>query len=188
MAWLKCAVVFASVAACCALPRGVRAQVTLVETVPRSTSTISRTPFSMAAPDSQAAGRLVGCYAVIAGPWSKPQPRDSHIPLPTRIDLTADWHTRFFIGFRFVARTPGFSEQLEKFPPGWSPIGRDSLQVRAWANGASSVMLFLRSQRDGELRGMVRYFADTEVVDSTGRWMWETYPNAPVTLRPTSCG
>jgi len=141
----------------------------------------------MAAPDSQSAAPLIGCYAVIVGPWSKPQPQDSQIPVPTRIDLTADRHTRIYIGFGLVARTPGFSEPLEKFPPAWSPIGRDSLQVRAWANGASSVMFFLRNQRDGELRGRVRYFADAKVVDSTGRWMWETYPNAAVTLRPTSC-
>jgi len=185
MASMKCAVMLAGVAVC-AVPGGVHAQVTLVETVPRST--ISRTPFSMAAPDTQAAARLVGCYAVTAGAWSKPQPPDSQIPLPTRIDLTADWHARPFIGFRLVAQTPGFASALEKFPAGWSPIGRDSLQVRAWANGASSVMLFLRKQRDGELRGRVRYFADANVVDSTGRWMWETYPNAAVTLRPTSCG
>lgn len=188
MTSMKCAAVIMGVAACSAFPRNVRAQVTMVETVPRSTSTIPRAPFFMAAPDSQSAARLIGCYAITVGPWSKPQPQDSQIPVPTRVDLTADWHTRFFIGFRFVARTPGFSAESEKSPPAWSPIGRDSLQVRAWANGASSVMLFLRRRRDGELRGTVRYFAGAEVVDSTGRWMWETYPNAAVALRPTSCG
>ena len=135
----------------------------------------------------QAASRLAGCYALSLGPWSKPESSGAAIPAPSRIDLTSDPHTRIYIGFRLVARTPDFPDERKAYPPAWSPIGADSLQVRAWANGRSSLMLFLRRQTDGELRGTARYFADYDVVDSTGRWMWETYPAAAASLRSTPC-
>ena len=180
-------VVVAGVAAACAVPRGGGAQSVTVETLPRADGTIRRGPFDMAAPDMQAAGRLVGCYAVTVGPWSDPQAHGDGIPVPSRLELLSDRHTRIYIGFRLVARTPGFSAQKEGFPPAWSPIGEDSLQVRVWADGASSVALFLRRQSDEELRGTARYFSDARAVDDTGRWMWETYPTATASLRPTQC-
>jgi hypothetical protein len=178
-----------SLALWCTVPREARAQANpVVETLPPPNSTTPRSPFSNAAADLKAASRLTGCYAVTLGPWSTPQPK-AEVPVPSRIDLLSDPHTRIYIGFGLVARTPGFAAQLEAFPAAWSPVGADSLQLRAWANGKSSVMLFLRQQPGGdELRGTLRYFTDARRVDSLdGRWLWETYPNAPASLRRTSC-
>ena len=180
-------VIFATVAAACAVPRGVSAQIRTVETLPRGDDRVRRSPFDMAAPDMQAARRLVGCYAVTLGQWSDPRAHGGSVPVPSRLDLLADGHQRIYIGFRLVARTPGFAARLEAYPAAWSPIGDDSLQVRVWANGASSVALFLRRQSDQELRGTARYFIDALAVDSTGRWFWETYPTATVSLRHAPC-
>ena len=181
-------VFFASVAACCAVPRVASAQSTiLVETLPPADSTLRRSPFDVAPPNLQAARRLLGCYAVTLGSWSNPQTHGDSIPVPSRLDLLSDRHTRIYIGFGLVARAPGFSAQREAFPLAWSPIGDDSLQVRAWADGSRSVMLFLRRQPDKELRGTARYFGGERKEDSTGRWLWETYPNATVSLHPAQC-
>ena len=136
----------------------------------------------------EAASRLAGCYDLTLGPWSDPRAHAGRAPTPARVDLTPELHTRIFIGFRLVARTPGFADQLERYPPAWGPVGTDSLQGRVWANGESSVMLFMRRHADKELRGVARYFIDGDAVDGTGRWMWETYPVAPASLRPTDCG
>lgn len=180
-------VILASVAAACAVPRGVYAQVRTVETLPRGDGGERRNPFDMAAPDMQAARRLIGCYSVTLGPWSDSRAHGDSVPVPSRLDLLADGHRRIYIGFRLVARTPGFAAQLEAYPAAWSPIGDDSLQVRVWANGASSVALFLRRRSDEELRGTARYFIDALAVDSIGRWLWETYPTATVSLRHVPC-
>src|SRR5687767_13464931 len=102
-------VILASVAAACAVPRGVSAQVRTVETLPRGDDRVRRSPFDMAAPDLQAARRLVGCYAVTLGPWSDSRAHGDSVPLPSRLDLSADGHQRIYIGFRLVARTPGFA-------------------------------------------------------------------------------
>jgi hypothetical protein len=107
--------------------------------------------------------------------------------MPSQIDLLSERHTRIYIGFALVARTPRFAAQRDAYPPAWSPVGEDSLQVRAWADGANSVMFFLRKRPDGELRGTVRYFSASRVEDDTGRWMWETYPAAAASLRPSQC-
>ena len=183
------AVIIATLAACSAIPRGAGAQrVTMVETLPPG-DTMPRTPFDMGAPDMQAASRLVGCYALTLGPWSKPLAPGDSVPVPSRLDLLAEPHRRFFIGFRLVARRPGVSEQTEKFPAKWGPIGTDSLQVQTWADGNRSLFLFLRRQPDRELRGTARYFTDYLAHDSTtGRWLWETYPTATASLRPAECG
>ena len=163
-------------------------QATLVETLPTPESAFARSPFDMAAPDMAAARRLVGCYAVTLGPWSSPQAHGGRIPAPTRVDLRSDFHTRVYIGFRLVALTPGFADRTERVPPAWGPVGGgDSLQLRAWGDGTSSLFFFLRRQTAGELRGTARYFTDGRVEDGTGRWMWETYPSASVSLRPTQC-
>ena len=180
-------VVVAFAGLCFGAPRGVDAQSAPVyHTLP--TDGVARPgPFDMAAPDMQAASRLVGCYTVTPGPWSHVRAPGDSAPVPRRLDLTPDWHTRIYIGFRLVARTPGFAAQLEKYPAAWGPIGVDSLQVRPWANGSSSVALFMRRQPDGELRGTARYFHDAHIVDGNGRWMWESYPTASVSLRPMRC-
>ena len=135
-----------------------------------------------------AAGRLAGCYGLELGPWSHLQAHGEEVPVPARVDLTLEPHTRIYIGFGLVARTPGFARQLEQYPAAWSPVGTDSLQARVWANGKSSVTLFMRRQPDDTLRGVARYFTDGLVVDSTGRWMWERYPVATVSFRPADCG
>jgi hypothetical protein len=180
-------VILASVAAACAGPRGVSAPVRTVETLPRGDGSVRRGPFDMAAPDMQAARRLLGCYAVTLGPWSDPRAHGDSVPVPSRLDLLADGHRRTYIGFRLVARTPGFAAQLEAYPAAWSPIGDDSLQVRVWANGRSSVAFFLRRRSDEELRGTARYFIDALAVDSAGGWLWESYPTATVSLRHAPC-
>ena len=168
--------------------RGAGAQRTpTVHTVPKSNGTVPRSPFSMAAPDMQAASRLAGCYTVTLESWSTRQKSDSVVPMPPQIDLLSEPHTRIYIGFGLVARTPRFGAQRDAYPPAWSPVGEDSLQVRAWADGASSVVFFLRKRPDGELRGTARYFSAARVEDDTGRWMWETYPAAAASLRPSPC-
>jgi hypothetical protein len=177
----------ATLAVSCAIPRDARAQrKTVVHTLPRPNSTMPRTPFSLAPADLAVAKRFSGCYTVTLGEWSTPV---ADAPVPSRIDLSLDPHTRIYLGFGLVARTPGFARQLEAYPPAWAPIGTDSLQLRAWANGKSSVMLFLRQQPGGdELRGTLRHFDGSQRYDSVdGRWQWETYPNAPASLRRTSC-
>lgn len=179
----------AVLAACSAAPRGALAQgTTLVETLPPEDSTVRRSPFDMAAPNMPAAARLVGCYAVTLGPWSNLRAGDDSLPVPTRVDLVAQGHEKIYIGFRLVARTPGFAAERPGYPPAWGPIGADSLQARVWADGAGSVTLFLRRHADGELRGTVRAFTGARAEDSvTGRWLWEAYPAAPATLRAVPC-
>lgn len=157
------------------------------ETLPVEDGSLPRSPFDNAAPDMEAAARLAGCYDLKLGPWSNPRAHAGRVPAPARVDLTTEPHTRIYIGFRLVARTPGFAAQLEKYPAAWGPIGDDSLQVRPWANGSGSVALFMRRQPDGELRGTARYFHGARIVDSNGRWMWESYPTANVSLRPMRC-
>jgi hypothetical protein len=180
-------VIIAITVGCTVAPRAAGAQSTpRYHTLPADAD-LRPGPFDMAAPDMHAAHRLVGCYAVTVGPWSHSRAAGDTAPMPQRLDLLADWHTRIYIGFRLVARTPGFAAQLEKYPAAWGPIGADSLQVRPWANGSSSVALFMRRQPDGELRGTARYFHDARIVDGNGRWMWESYPTANVSLRPMRC-
>jgi hypothetical protein len=175
------------VAACATVPRGAGAQrVTAVETV--VPDSMPSSPFAMDAPDMQAASRIAGCYTVTLGPWSDPRTQGDTIPVPSRLDLLVEPHTRIYVGFRLVARRPGVSEQTERYPAAWSPIDADSLQIRAFGNGARSLFLFLRRQPDGELRGTARYFRDYLAHDSTtGRWLWETYPTATASLRPAKC-
>lgn len=167
--------------------RSVASPTLTFETLPESDSLARRSPFDMAAPNMEAASRLAGCYDVTLGPWSNLPALAGQVPTPARVDLTPDPHKRIYIGFRLVARTPGFADRLEQYPAGWGPVGSDSLQLRVWANGKSSVTLFMRRHPDNELRGVARYFTDGTTVDSTGRWMWETYPTATASLRPTNC-
>src|SRR5687767_1929028 len=134
--------------ACFATPRAAGAQSTPIYHTLPADADLRPGPFDMAAPDMRAANRLVGCYGVTVGPWSHSRAAGDSAPVPQRLDLTAEWHTRIYIGFRLVARTPGFAAQLEKYPAAWGPIGDDSLQVRPWANGSSSVALFMRRQPD----------------------------------------
>jgi hypothetical protein len=175
------------IAACTAAPRVARAQSTLVHTLPRSRSSIPPGPFDVGAPNMRAASRIAGCYALTLGAWTPPQTLGDTLPVPSRIELSIEPHSRLYIGFRLVARTPGSSPQTDKYPAGWSTIGNDSLQLRLWSNGSGSLALFLRSAPDSALRGTARLFAGPERRDDTGRWAWERYPTAPVTLRPMAC-
>jgi hypothetical protein len=187
------------VAACCAAaPRAAYAQARkktqkktsktiMVETLPPSDVT-PRNPWYIGPPDLKAASRLAGCFTVTLGPWSDALATGDSVPIPPRVDLLDSLHTGFYIGFRLVARTPGFAMPMEKRPPAWSPVEGDSLQVGVWHEGTRSVTLFLRRRPDAELRGTARYFSPERMEDSaTGRWMWEKYPAAPVSLRPTPC-
>ena len=177
----------AGLAVWCTIPREARAQRNpVVHTLPPPNSTTPRSPFDIAPADLAVAKRFTGCYTVTLGPWSTPA---ADAPVPSRIDLLLDPHTRIYLGFGLIARTPAFAQQLEAYPPAWAPVGEDSLQLRAWSNGKGSVVLFLRQQPGGdELRGTLRYFMGPRREDSLdGRWMWETYPNAPASLRRTSC-
>lgn len=168
-------------------PRVAMAQ-TLVHTIPHSDSTIPRSPFDMGRPDMEAAGRIAGCYTLSLGAFTPAQAPGDTLAIPPSIELSTEPHTRIYVGFRLVARTPGSSPQTDRYPAAWSTIGGDSLQLRLWANGRSSLMLFLRLTPDRELRGIARHFTGAELVDDdTGRWLWERYPAAPATLRPTSC-
>ena len=168
------------------LPRIATAQT--VETLPRNNSGFAWSPFDMGAPNMKAVQRLAGCYNVTRGPWSHAPAVGAEGPVPARVDLLPDPHERIYIGFRLVARTPGFAAQRDSFPPGWGPLAKDSVQLRVWGDGKGTVIFFLRRRRDGELRGTARYFSDLDTVDSTtGRWKWETYPHAAVSLRRTEC-
>jgi hypothetical protein len=135
----------------------------------------------------EAAGRIAGCYALSLGAFTPAPAAGDTLPIPSRIELSAEPHVRIYVGFRLVARTPGSSPQTDRYPAAWSTIGSDSLQLRLWANGRSSLMLFLRRAPDDELQGIARHFTSTELVDDTGRWLWEQYPAAPATLRPIAC-
>src|SRR4051794_2115746 len=88
--------------ACCMVPSVAEAQkqkrkVTMVETLPPSDGK-PRTPFYSDAPDFEAAKRLAGCYDVTLGPWTDAQVRSDTIPVPTRVNLLTDVHTRLYIG------------------------------------------------------------------------------------------
>jgi len=102
----------------------------------------------------------------------------------------ASWRERGQPSFPLEARTPGFTVPRQTgFAPGWSPVGADSLQVLAWADGTSIVVFFLRRREGGALRGTARYFTDGVILDpTTRRWMWEAYPVAPASLEPSRSG
>lgn len=154
----------------------------------RSTEPARRGPIDLAPPNIAATRRMFGCYTVSIGAWSVPSAHGGHIPVPTRAELDTGRHQSDASGFGLVARTPGFAVPRQtRFAPAWSPVGADSLQFALWSNGTSMVVMFLRRHGDGVLRGSARYFTDAIALDSTGRWMWETYPAAPATLTRAPC-
>ena len=151
-------------------------------------ASLHASPYYEAEPDMRVARLVAGCYALTMGAWSDPRANGGHIPNPPRVELDAQLRDQGQPGFQLIARTPGFTtERASHFPPAWSPVGADSLQVRAWADGFSSVTLFVRRQTDGTLAGTARYFTDVRLDDTAGRWMWERYPTAPATLRRAPC-
>src|SRR5688572_1624250 len=90
------------IAACSpATPRSEREKpLTMVETLPPRDSLPASSPFGMAAPNMDAANRMIGCYALTLGPWSNPKAHGGTVPAPERVDLTTEWHQRIYIGFR----------------------------------------------------------------------------------------
>ena len=150
---------------------------------------VGASPYDTMPPDLTAARGLVGCYRLTVGPWSDQRGFTSQIAIPARLHLDTARHPRARVGFGLIAQAPGSdSVRGMAWPPAWAPVGRDSLQVRAWANQTSAVTLFLR-RRAGALRGTARYFWDQVALDPvTKRWLWEQYPTAPATLRSESCG
>ena len=184
-----CVLLIVAAAACRAAPNrdAVPDSALAAQPLPQPEIPARPSPFDTAPPDMEAARRLAGCYSLTLGAWSNPRAHGGRIPAPPRVDLLLDSLTSGFAGFRLVAATPGFAARNDAFPLAWSPVGSDSLQARVWRSAMSSVTVFLRKHSDGELRGTARYFTDGRAVDSTGRWMWESYPTAKASLSRVDC-
>lgn len=155
----------------------------------RPDTTLRKTPFDTSALDTAAARRLAGCYAVYIGTWSDPRANGGRIwaPAEIRLDTVRAPHARR--GFGLVVETPG-SVNPSHFaqPVQWAPVKRDSLQASIAADGTSDVAIFARRHADGTFTAIARYFTDAIARDPlTGRWLWETYPAAPVQLTPHAC-
>ena len=150
---------------------------------------LAASPFDTTSPNMEAARAAAGCYSLAVGAWSDERAVVGSVVIPSRIRLDTARHDRRRPGFELIAHVlasaPGRGgERL----PAWSPVGADSLQVLAWANGTSSVNLFLRRRAAGTFEGTARYFWDQVFVDPlTKRWLWERYPTAPAILTAASC-
>lgn len=147
------------------------------------------TPFDSTTPGTEAIRKLAGCYALTVGAWSDERAPGSYVTIPSRIRLDTarvDRHQPDTLGS--PRRAVAGDERELKGRPAWSPVGRDSLQVLAWANGTSAVHLFLRRRAAGRLEGIARFFWDVIYRDPvTKRWLWERYPTAPATLTAVPC-
>ena len=146
-------------------------------------------PYDTIPPDMQAARGLAGCYRLTVGPWSDARALGGQIAIPPHLHLDTARQERRQPGFELVAQAPGSGvPRGTGWPPVWSPVGADSLQVRVWANQTSSVNLFLRRRAGRTLHGTARYFWDQVALDPvTKRWLWEQYPTAPATLSSEPC-
>jgi hypothetical protein len=185
MTYLTWAVIFvASGAIACASNNQPAAARSSPAAVPKSAS-----PIDTASPNINAARVLAGCYSLAIGAWSDERGPGWYVTIPSRIHLdTARLEPRRR-GFEFVAQTlDSVRGRLVEQRPAWSPVGTDSLQLLGWANGTSSVNLFLRRRTAGKLEGIARYFWDQIFLDPvTKRWLWERYPTAPATLTAVAC-
>ncbi len=150
---------------------------------------MSASPIDTTSPNMKAARVFAGCYSLAIGPWSDERAPGWYVTTPSRIRLDTARFERRRPGFELVAQTldSGQAGGIEQ-RPAWSPVGTDSLQLLAWANGTSSVNLFLRRRAPGKLQGTARYFWDQILLDPvTKRWLWERYPTAPATLTAVAC-
>lgn len=146
-------------------------------------------PFDTASPNMNVAKGLAGCYSLAIGAWSDERAPGRYVTIPSRIQLDTVRDDRHRPGFELVAQSldSGQKRGMERRPL-WSPVGTDSLQLVAWANGTSDVNLFLRRRAAGKLEGTARYFWDQIFRDPvTKRYLWERYPTAPATLTAVAC-
>jgi hypothetical protein len=141
-------------------------------------------PFYAGPIDTAAARQMAGCYTVVVGPWSEPRANGGYIPVPLRVTLDT-MRTGTTGSGGMVLRAEPLDN--ERFGHEWKPVGGDSVQLGVWADGFSSVYLFLRPQANRSLRGTARYFTDARLIDRTGRWAWEVYPTAPARLSRVPC-
>lgn len=144
------------------------------------------TPFDTTTPDRSVARRFAGCFDVDVGRWVERPPFNYQNPTPTRMVL--DTTIASARGPSLAARTPSF--RLPRDLPqwsDWSPVGNDSLQVTAWADGHTSVHFFMRAESADHFVGVARYFTDVVFVDEKKRWLWEQYPTAPVRMTRAMC-
>ena len=155
----------------------------------RAAAQMRASPFDTASPNMKSARVVAGCYSISVGAWSDERAPGGNVALPSRIHLDTARDDRHRPGFELVAETLAPKQERGMLRrPAWSPVGTDSLQVQAWANGTSSVNFFLRRRAAGKLEGTARYFWDQIFLDPvTKRWMWEGYPTAPAVLAAVPC-
>ena len=154
-----------------------------------ATATPRASPYDASPLDMVAARELAGCYRLTVGRWSSRRANGGYLPSPTRVDLDTARLDGARPGFQLVVERPGVTPPRPmRSSVGWSPVGRDSLQVVTWADDFNWVTLFLRRQGDGRLLGTARYFTDARRIDpQTGRWQWERSPTAAATLAAIPC-
>lgn len=152
-------------------------------------TTLRKTPYDTSALDVVAARRLAGCYAVRVGAWSDPRANGGRIVTPAEIRLDTTHIAHPYPGRPLAVETPGFINPSHfAVPPRWGPVKHDSLQATVVASQTSSVTIFARRHADSTFTAIARYFTDAIATDPfTNRWMWETYPTAPVQLTPHAC-
>jgi len=146
-------------------------------------------PYYSGPVDTLAARQLSGCYAVRVGGWSDPRANGGRIVTPAEIRLDTTHIAHPYPGRPLAVETPGFINPSHfAVPPRWGPVKQDSLQATVAASQTDVVTIFARRHADGTLTAIARYFTDAIATDPfTGRWMWETYPTAPVQLTPHAC-
>ena len=155
----------------------------------RPDTTLRKTPFDTSALDTAASRRLAGCYTVHVGAWSDPHESVGRIwtPHEIRLDTVPAPHAQ--PGSWLTVETPG-SVNPSRFAraASWTPVERDSLQATIAAGQTNSVTIFAQRHADGTFTAIARYFFDVIARDYlTGRWLWESYPTAPVQLAAHAC-
>jgi len=153
-------------------------------------TTLRKSPYDTSALDTVAARRLAGCYTVQVGAWVDSHGVGRPIWTPTRIRLDTALAPHARPGSWLSVETPG-SVNPSHFaqPVHWAPVKPDSLQATIAASQTDAVTIFARRQADGTFTAIARYFTDAIARDYlTKRWLWESYPTAPVQLTPHACG
>jgi len=152
-------------------------------------TTLRKTPYDTSALDTVAARRLAGCYTVQVGAWVDAHGVGRPIWTPTeiRLDTTLAPHAR--PGSWLGVETPGAVKPSHfARPVHWAPVKHDSLQATIAASQTDGVTVFARRHANGTFTAIARYFTDAIATDYiTKRWLWETYPTAPVRLTPHVC-
>ena len=139
------------------------------------------------------ANRLIGCYRLTLGPWSKNTPLGP--PTPTaifRLDTTSARSGP--PGARTAARVapaellaPTDPRARWLQPPWWRTVGEDSLDIVTWSTGTESEV-FYGHLVGAEFRGVLRHTSDAIPVDPKTRAIqWDVWPWAPATARRIAC-